>query len=165
LLTGPILLSQGYDLSQALLYVTLATVGPSLGSFVTTSFVDRFDRRVILAGCALVMIVAVAVFAVARSPTNLASALIAFGVATAIFITALTIYAAESFTSRVRTFATSSAWAINRAASAIVPVILLPLLNAHSGFISMVPIWVALAASLSLIVWFGPEGAARRVVS
>ena len=164
LLTGPILLSQGYDLSQALLYVTLATVGPSLGSFVTTSFVDRFDRRVILAGCALVMIVAVAVFALARSPTNLAGALIVFGVATAIFITALTLYAAESFTSRVRTFATSSAWAINRAASAIVPVILLPLLNTHSVFISMVPIWVALAASLSLIVLFGPEGAARRVV-
>lgn len=165
LLTGPILLSQGYDLSQALLYVTLATVGPSLGSFVTTAFVDRFDRRVILAGCALVMIVAVAVFALARSPMNLASALIVFGVATAIFITALTIYAAESFTSRVRTFATSSAWAINRAASAIVPVILLRLLDAHSTVIAMLPICIALAASLSLIVLFGPEGAARRVVS
>jgi MFS transporter, putative metabolite:H+ symporter len=164
-LTGPILLSQGYDLSQALLYVTLATVGPSLGSFVTTSFVDRFDRRVILAGCALAMMAAVAVFALARSPANLASALIVFGVATAIFITALTIYAAESFTASVRTFATSSAWAINRAASAIVPVILLPLLNAHSVFISMLPICVALAASLALIALFGPEGAARRVVS
>jgi putative MFS transporter len=159
------LLSQGYDLSQALLYVTLATVGPSLGSFVTTSFVDRFDRRVILAVCALVMIVAVAVFGLARSPTSLATALIVFGVATAIFITALTIYAAESFTSSVRTFATSSAWAINRAASAIAPMILLPLLSAHSVLIAMLPICVALAASLALIVWFGPEGAARRAVS
>jgi putative MFS transporter len=165
LLTGPILLSQGFDLSQALLYVTLATVGPSLGSFVTTSFVDRFDRRAILAGCVLIMIVAVAVFALARSPAYLASALLVFGVATAIFITALTIYAAESFTSSVRTFATSSAWAINRAAAAIVPVILLPLLSAHSAFISMLPICVALAASLALIVLFGPDGAARRVMS
>lgn len=164
LLTGPILLSQGYDLSQALLYVTLATVGPSLGSFVTTSFVDRFDRRVILVGCALVMMIAVAVFALARSPTNLASALLVFGVATAIFITALTIYAAESFTSSVRTFATSSAWAINRAASAIVPIILLPLLHAHSVVVAMLPICLALAASLALIALFGPEGAARRVV-
>jgi putative MFS transporter len=86
-------------------------------------------------------------------------------VAAAIFITALTIYAAESFTSSVRTFATSSAWAINRAASAIVPVILLPLLHAHSVVMAMLPICLALAASLALIVVFGPEGAARRMVS
>jgi putative MFS transporter len=164
LVTGPILLRQGYDLNQALLYVTLVTVGPSIASFLTTPFVDRFDRRVILAGCAVFMIGAVAMFALARSPASLATALIAFGIAAAIYVTALTIYAAEIFPSEVRTFATSSAWAINRAASAIVPLILVPLLGIHSVAMSMLPICVALGASLLLIGMGSPNGAARRAV-
>lgn len=165
LLTGPILLRQGYELSQALLYVALTTVGPSLGSFVTTSFVDKFDRRVILSGCALVMLGTVAMFALARSPSSLAAALIVFGIAAAIYVTALTLYAAEIFPSEVRTFATSSAWAINRAAAAIVPVILVPLIGAQSVFMSVLPICLAMGVSVLLIVVYGPDGTARRAVA
>jgi putative MFS transporter len=164
LLTGPILLRQGYDLNQALLYVTLATVGPSIASFLSTPFVDRFDRRVILAGCAVLMIGAVATFVVAESPAGLAAALIVFGIAAAIYVTALTIYAAEIFPAAVRTFATSSAWAINRAASAIVPLILVPLAGIHSVAMAMLPICVALGASVLLIGVGSPNGAARRAV-
>jgi putative MFS transporter len=165
LLTGPVLLRQGYELNQALLYVTLTTVGPSIASFVTTSFVDRFDRRTILAACALAMIGSVATFALVRSPAGLASALIVFGIAAAIYVTALTIYAAEIFPAEVRTFATSSAWAINRAASAIVPVILIPLVGTQGVVISMLPICLALGISLFLVVLRGPDGAARRAVA
>jgi putative MFS transporter len=152
-------------LSQALLYVALTTVGPSIGSFITTSFVDRFDRRVLLTGCSLVMIVAIATFALSRSSVSVAGALIVFGIAGAILVTMLTIYAAEIFPSQVRTFATSSAWAANRAAAAIVPVILLPILHAHSVLLSMLPMCAALGAAALSIVLFGPDGAARRVVN
>jgi putative MFS transporter len=164
LLTGPILLRQGYDLNQALLYVTLTTVGPSIASFLSTPFVDRFDRRVILAGCAVLMIGAVAMFAMTRSSGSLAAALIVFGIAAAIYVTALTIYAAEIFPSEVRTFATSSAWAINRAASAIIPLILVPLVGVHSVGLSMLPICVALGLSVLLIGVGSPNGAAHRAV-
>jgi MFS transporter, putative metabolite:H+ symporter len=164
LLTGPILLRQGYDLDDALLYVTLATVGPSIASFATTSFVDRFDRRVILAGCALLMIGAVATFAMAQSSALCAGALVVFGIAAALYVTALTIYAAEIFPSAVRTFATSSAWAINRAASAIVPLTLVPLVGAHGVVTSLLPICAALGASVLLIGVRSPSGAARRAV-
>jgi hypothetical protein len=64
----------------------------------------------------------------------------------------------------VRTFATSSAWAINRAASAIVPLILVPLVGLHSVAMSMLPICVALGASVLLIGVRSPNGAARRAV-
>jgi putative MFS transporter len=164
LLTGPILLRQGYDLNQALLYVTLVTVGPSIASFLATPFVDRFDRRVILAACAVLMIGTVALFAGARSPASVGAALIVFGVAGALYVTALTLYAAEIFPPEVRTFATSSAWAINRAASAIVPLILVPLVGLHSVAMSMLPICVALGASVLLIGVRSPNGAARRAV-
>ncbi len=97
-------------------------------------------------------------------PIALATALIVFGIAGAIYITALTIYAAEIFPAEVRTFATSSAWAINRAAAALVPVLLFPLVGAQGVFVSMLPICVALGASLLLITVHGPDGAARRAV-
>jgi MFS transporter, putative metabolite:H+ symporter len=164
LLTGPILLRQGYDLNQALLYVTLTTVGPSIASFLTAPVVDRFDRRVILAGCAVLMIGTVALFVVAQSPASLAAALIVFGIAAAIYVTALTIYAAEIFPSEVRTFATSSAWAINRAAAAIIPLILFPLVGVRSVAVSMLPICLALGASVLLLAVGSPHGAARRAV-
>jgi putative MFS transporter len=165
LLTGPILLREGYDLNQALLYVTLAAVGPSIGSFVTTSFVDKFDRRAVLGACALVMIGAVALFASSRAPGALGAALIVFGIATAIYVTALTLYAAELFPSEIRTFATSSAWAINRAASAVAPIVLFSLVGTQGVIISMLPICVALGLSVLLIAVHGPNGAARRVLA
>ena len=103
-------------------------------------------------------------FAMARSSVSLAAALITFGIAAAIYVTALTIYAAEIFPAEVRTFATSAAWGINRAASAIVPLILVPLAGVHSVGLSMMPIGVALGFSLLMIGVGGPNGAARRAV-
>ena len=165
LLTGPILLVRGYDLSDALLYATMTTLGPTVGSLVTGLFVDRIERRTALAGCAVVMAIAVVVFWLSSSRPWLATALVTFGVATAIYVTVLTIYAAEIFPAGIRTFATSTAWAINRGASVIAPVILFPLVASHSAAASMLPICVALGASIILIVTVGPNGAAGRALS
>jgi len=169
LLTGPVLLLRGYDLNDALLYATMTTIGPTLGSLVTGLFVDRIGRRVALVGCAAVMSIAVVMFCFSSapplgSPPLLGAALVIFGVATAIYVTVLTIYAAEIFPAGIRTFATSTAWAINRGSAVIAPVVLFPLIAGHSAMVSMLPICAALGASMLLIAIFGPNGAAGRAV-
>jgi len=164
LLTGPVLLLRGYDLSAALLYATLTTIGPTVASLVAGLFVDRIERRVALVGCAAVMLITVLTFCVASSRALVAGALVTFGVATAIYVTVLTIYAAEIFPAGIRTFATSTAWAINRGAAVVAPVVLFPLAAAHSATVSMLPICLALGASILLIALFGPNGAAGRAV-
>ena len=163
LVTGPILLLRGFDVSRALLYVTLATIGPTLASLLTGAFVDRLDRRLTLASCAAAMAATVLVFALARSPAWVIGALVIFGVAAAVYVTALTMYAAEVFPARIRTLATSVAWACNRAAAVIVPVALLALIGPQDSIHSLLPVGIAILASL-LLVCFGPQGAAGRAV-
>jgi putative MFS transporter len=163
LLTGPILVLRGFDVRQALLYVTLTTIGPTLASLVTGAFVDRLERRATLAGCAAVMVATVIVFALARSPVWVGGALVAFGIAAAVYVTALTMYAAEIFPSRIMTFATSFAWSCNRGAAVIVPVVLLALITPHDSFGSLLPVGIAILASL-VLVCFGPQGAPGRAL-
>jgi putative MFS transporter len=164
LMAGPILLMRGYNLSDTLLYVTLITVGPTVGSLIAGVFVDRIERRVALVASAAIMAAAVMTFWITSSAMWLAGALGVFGVATAIYVTVLTLYAAEISPTGVRTFVTSSAWAINRGASAIAPVLLLPMIASHSAVSAMLPVSAALLGSMLLIAMFGPNGAAGRAV-
>ncbi|MEJ0100259.1 MAG: MFS transporter [Pseudomonadota bacterium] len=163
LLTGPILLLRGFDVRQALLYVALTTTGPTLASLVTGVFVDRLERRTTLAVCAAVMVAMVAVFAFARSPPWVGSALVVFGIAAAVYITALTMYAAEVFPAKIMTFTTSFAWSCNRGASVLVPIVLLALITPQDSLDSLLPVGIALLVSL-LLVCCGPRGAAGRTL-
>jgi MFS transporter, putative metabolite:H+ symporter len=156
LLTGPILIFRGFDVRQALLYVALTTIGPTLASLLTGTFVDRVDRRVTLGGCAVTMVAAVVVFGLARSPTWVGGALVTFGIAAAIYVTALTMYAAEIFPPKIMTFATSIAWACNRGAAVIVPIALFAIVNPRDSFHSLLPVIAAMLVSL-VLVSLGPR--------
>jgi MFS transporter, putative metabolite:H+ symporter len=163
LLTGPVLLLRGFDVSRALLFVALTTVGPTVASLITGAFVDKLGRRTTLCAAAALMIAAVLLFALCRSPSWVGGALVLFGLAGAIYVTALTLYAAEIFPSNVRTFATSTAWACNRAAAVVVPIALLAVITPRDSLLPLLPIVMAMVASMMLI-GVGPRGAAGRAV-
>ncbi|MDF3020388.1 MAG: hypothetical protein K0Q92_1691 [Steroidobacteraceae bacterium] len=163
LLTGPVLLLRGFDVSRALLFVALTTVGPTVASLITGAFVDRLGRRTTLCAAAALMLVAVLLFAFCRAPSWVGGALVLFGLAGAIYVTALTLYAAEIFPRAVRTFATSTAWACNRAASVVVPLALLAVITPRDSLLPLLPIVIAMLASMVLI-GMGPRGAAGRAV-
>ncbi|MET0282352.1 MAG: MFS transporter [Steroidobacteraceae bacterium] len=161
LLTGPMLLLRGFDVSRALLYVTLTTLGPTLASLITGAFVDRLGRRTLLIACAVLMVACVLAFGLSTSEGVVAGALVTFGVAGAIYVTALTLYAAEIFPGEIRTLATSTAWACNRGAAVLVPLVLFLLIGPKGGVISLLPIAIAMVVSVGLI-GLGPKGAARQ---
>ncbi len=156
LLTGPILIFRGFDVRQALLYVTFTTIGPTLASLLAGLFVDRVDRRVTLAVCAAGMAASVVVFGLARSPAWVGGALVFFGIAAAIYVTALTMYAAEIFPPKVMPFATSVAWACNRGAAVIVPLVLFALVSPQDSLHSLMPVIIAMVLSL-VLVCLGPR--------
>ncbi|MET0291578.1 MAG: MFS transporter [Steroidobacteraceae bacterium] len=158
LITGPILLLRGFDVSRALLYVTLTTVGPTVASLLTGLFVDRVGRRSLLACCAMLMAAAVLTFALARSALWVTSSLVLFGTAAAVYVTALTLYAAEVFPQEIRSFSTSTAWACNRAAAVLVPIVLLALVETRDSLLSLLPIIAAIVIAV-LLIGFGPKGA------
>lgn len=160
LLTGPVLLDRGIGLTDTLLYIGVATLGPTVGTLCTGLFVDRFDRRATLLACAMLMLVSIVTFFAAQSAVWLLFGVVAFGVGVALYSPAMTMYGAELFPTRSRTAATSAAWALNRLASALVPVALLPLLKTQGLSVLGVVVCMALLGSGLLVGAFGPAGAA-----
>ena len=160
LLTGPVLLARGIGLTDTLLYIGVATLGPTLGTLCAGLFVDRLDRRATLLACALLMLISIVTFFAAQSAIGLLFGVVAFGVGVALYSPAMTMYGAELFPTRSRTTATSAAWALNRLASALVPVLLLPLLKTQGPAVLGIVVGMALVGSALLVGVFGPAGAA-----
>ena len=164
LLTGPVLLERGLRLTDTLLYVGMGAVGPAVGTLFGGLWVDRLDRRLTLLGCAMLMLVCAATFFAAHSPVGLLFAVVMFGVGVALYTPAMTVYGAELFPTRSRTRATATAWAFNRIASALVPILLLPLLHAEGPLVLCMIVCVALIASAVLVSAVGPSGATGAAV-
>jgi putative MFS transporter len=82
----------------------------------------------------------------------------------ALYVPALSVYVAELFPTRWRSWATSSTWAVNRVGAAIAPFILLPLMSTQGVTAMSVVIAVTLLSSVMLVATLGPRGLARRPV-
>lgn len=164
LLTGPVLLERGLKLTDTLLYVGMGAVGPAVGTLFGGLWVDRLDRRVTLLGFATLMLLSVVTFFAAHSPIGLLFAVVMFGVGVALYTPAMTVYGAELFPTRSRTRSTATAWAFNRIASALVPILLLPLLRTAGPLALCLIVCVALIASALLVSVLGPSGATGAAV-
>jgi putative MFS transporter len=164
LLTGPILLARGYNLTDTLLYIGLATFGPAVSTLAVGPVVDRVDRCVSLTLCCLLMLLAVVLFFTVQEPVLLTISVVSFGVGVAICSAIMTMYGAELFPAASRALATSVAWAANRIASVLVPIVMLPLLHQAGPSTVAVVICAVLIGTMAFIALWGPRGAAARAV-
>ena len=81
-----------------------------------------------------------------------------------LYTSALTLYAAEVFPTRVRATSLSGAWALNRVGAALAPLVLLPLLRGGGAMAMFGVIALALVATLGVLV-LSPQGQQRRPVT
>ena len=100
-------------------------------------------------------------FAASVAPLPLMAAGVAFQLVGAIYIVALNVYAAETFPTRLRASISSTTWAINRVAAALVPLALLPLLKSAGALAMFSVVAAALLGSIVLVLVFGPRGLTR----
>jgi putative MFS transporter len=164
LLSGAVLIEKGFRLSDTLLYVAVATFGPTIGSVLAAFVVDKVERPTALALCCGGMAVLALVFAGCDTPFWLMAVGTLFNILSAVYTPALVIYAAELFGTGRRAGVTSSAWAVNRLASALVPVVLLPVLHQQGVLAMFAIISAALVVSLVLVLVAGPRGLAGKPV-
>ena len=164
LLTGPILLERGHSLSNTLMYVAIATLGPIAATLLTGVFVDRIERRAALVLSYALMLAAAGAFFYSDYPPLLAGSVIAFSIGVAVSMPVMTLYGAELFPTATRASATTLAWAGNRLAAVLVPLAMLPLFRARGAALVGVEVAAALIAVIALVVFFGPKGAAGGVV-
>lgn len=158
IVSGPILLHKGFQLSDTLFYLGVAAFGPPVGSLLASLLIDRMDRRVSLALFAVLLVFATLAFALGMSPAVLMFASTAFNLIALIYIPVLYIYAAEQFRTRERSFALSVSWAFNRLGSAVAPLVLLPLLAVAGPFSVTGVMIAALLLSVVLLVTLAPAG-------
>jgi len=164
LVTAPVLLRRGYNLSGALLYVAVATFGPPIGYLLSGLVIDRVRRRLALVGFLGLQLATGTVFFVASSAAWTMASVLTFSISSGIYVGVLTTYGAEIFPATVRSSATAAAWSVNRLASTLPPLALLPLLAKYGAYAAAVPILLALTITAAVVLAFGPEGAAGRPV-
>jgi MFS transporter, putative metabolite:H+ symporter len=162
LLTGPLLLQRGFTLHTALWYVSFATAWPVVGTLAAAWVIDRLSRRAVMLSCCVTMLGAALCFYAGATELALSIALVAFGVAQALYPAVMTTFGAESFPDSVRATATSAAWALNRVACFLVPVLMLPLLKSSGPMSVAVCVAGALLLSVGVTLGFGPLTAAVR---
>jgi putative MFS transporter len=161
LLSGAVLMSKGFRLTDTLLYVGVANFGPMIGALLAAGAIDRIERRSSLAICVLAMGVAGLIFALADAPLWLVMASLLFMLAGSLYVPTLNMYSAELLPSATRAGTLASAWAFNRIGAALAPLLLLPLLQSAGVSAMFIAIGLTLGGTL-LLLWIAPAGMARR---
>ena len=164
LLAGRVFIEKGFRVTDSLLYLGVSMFGPSVGVLVGALVIDRIERRGTLALAAGAMALLGLAFAVSNVPLPLMMLGIAFNVIGAVYISTLSLYDSELFPTGIRASVSSTTFAINRVASAIVAVVLLPLLTEVGVLAMFGVVAAALFASIVLVMSFGPRGLTRRPV-
>jgi putative MFS transporter len=165
LLSGAVLVARGFKLSDTLLYIGIASVGPIIGSLIVAPFLERVDRRTAVMLCGGLMAVMAGAFAASSTAFYLIATTIAFGLCTSLYVPLLSLYIAELFPTGKRSSAASVTWSINRIGSAGAPLVLLPLLRSQGVSPMIAVIATALLGSILLLGIFGPRGMARRALA
>ncbi|HMQ92639.1 MAG TPA: MFS transporter [Amaricoccus sp.] len=163
-LMGAVLIEKGLSLSDSLFYVGISMFGPAIGAVMSSTFVDRIKRRTALMSFATGMIIAATVFAATMNPLWLMAAGVSFQLFTLLYVPTMTIYAAELFPTPWRARTSTAAWSLNRLASAIAPLVLVPLLKFY-GIWPMFGLIIGTLVVGIVLVAMAPEGRAGRAVS
>jgi MFS transporter, putative metabolite:H+ symporter len=164
LMMGAVLIEKGFALSDSLFYSGIVMFGPVFGTILAAFVIDRVQRRTALAIVAVLMILSGTAFAVALTPIWLMAAGLAFSITGQLYVPTLIIYTAESFPTTFRARAGAGTWAVNRVASAMSPLILLPLLKSV-GVEAMFAVMIsAVALGLIVVLIFGAPSRAGLAV-
>lgn len=164
LLTGAVLTQRGFRLDTALLIFGLSSMGPLLGNLAVSTILDRIERRLAMALCALAMLACGTAFIFGSGTTLLIMAMGLFNLAISLYVTLLTIYGAELFPTQSRASATAGAWALNRMGGALGPLLLVPMLRSEGPAAMFAVVAASLVATLAVLA-AAPRGRQRQSVS
>ncbi|MGJ4860750.1 MFS transporter [Labrys sp. La1] len=164
LLIGSMFIAKGVSLQSTLLFTGLASLGYVAGAFVAGTVIDKFERKSTLLAMGVLTAGVMLVFNAASSPIVLIICSIIFKMLVAIILPLLTVYISELVPTLVRGRVTSLASAARGAGAALVPFLLLPVLE-RFGVVGMsIVITSSLVLFLAIVTIFGPRGNANRAI-
>jgi MFS transporter, putative metabolite:H+ symporter len=160
----PLILTQkGFDVVTSLGYSALTFLGYPLGSLISLPIIERVERRTLIIGSALSMTVLGLLFGFSSGSATILIAGFLYTAASNVFSNAYHVYQGELYPTRLRATGAGSAYSLSRLATAVMPFLLLPLLeNRGSG-----AVFVCIGAAMVLlsidIAVLGPRTTGRRL--
>jgi len=158
-----VLAAKGFPVGQSLLFTAVTYLGYPVGSALSLPFVERVERKFLIIGAAIGM----ALFGVLFGMSHAMAPILIFGflyTATSnVFSNSYHIYQAEIFPTGLRSTAASGTYALSRLTTAVMPFILVPLLN-KSGVGALFAVVCGAMAVVALnVAVLGPRTTGRRL--
>ena len=118
-----VLADKGYDIVESLGFSALIFLGYPLGSALSVPLMERYERKHLIVGSALVMGVLGVLFGFGSSTAVIVAAGFLFTATSNVFSNGFHIYQAEIFPTRMRSTAVSTSYSLSRLSGAILPFI------------------------------------------
>jgi putative MFS transporter len=158
----PLILTQkGFDVVTSLGYSALTFLGYPLGSLISLPIIERIERRTLIIGSALAMTVLGLFFGFSSGSAAILIAGFLYTAASNVFSNAYHVYQGELYPTRLRASGAGSAYSLSRLATAVMPFVLLPLLDNHGSGAVFVCIGAAMVLLSIDIAVLGPRTTGR----
>jgi putative MFS transporter len=156
-----VLKAKGYDVVSSLTYSAVTFLGYPAGSLLSLPVIERVERRTLVIGSAATMIVLGLVFGFASGSALILVAGFGYTAASNVFSNAYHVYQSELYPTHLRATGAGSAYSLSRLATAVMPFVLVPLLDDHGASAVFVVIGIAMALVIADITAFGPKTTGR----
>lgn len=152
-----VLTAKGYDVVSTLTYSAVTFLGYPVGSLVSLPIIERVERRTLIVGAAAAMIVLGLIFGYASSSALILVAGFGYTVASNVFSNAYHVYQSELYPTSLRATGAGSAYSLSRLATAVMPFVLVPLLDDDGASAVFICIGIAMALVIADILALGPR--------
>src|SRR5262249_48146722 len=128
-LVPTVLAAKGYSIVSSLTFTSLTFIGYPVGSAISLPFIERVDRRWLIIGAAALMSVFGLALGFSTSPGAIVTTGFLYTVASNFFSNALHVFTVEIFPTFARATAGGTTYGMSRLSSAVMPFVLLPVLE------------------------------------
>ncbi|MEV0266830.1 MFS transporter [Streptomyces sp. NPDC050617] len=139
--------AKGFSIVHSLLFSALTYFGYPLGSLISLTLIERFERKHLIVASALAMAVFGVAFGQAADEFAIVITGVGYTAVSNIFSNAYHVYQAEIFPTELRATATSWTYAMSRVSTAAMPFALVPVLHAFGA----ARLFAAVAAVMTVI--------------
>jgi putative MFS transporter len=152
-----VLASKGYSIVTSLTFTTLTFVGYPVGSALSLPIIERVDRRWLIAGSAFLMSATGIGMGYSTSPIAIVVLGFLYTTISNVFSNGLHIFQVEIFPTAIRATAAGACYGLSRLSSAVMPFVLLPVLQQWGAGPMFVVIALALWIVIADIALFAPS--------
>jgi putative MFS transporter len=150
---------KGLSQTHSMGYAAASFLGYPLGSLLALPVIERVGRKPLVVLCAGVMAGIAAGFALVDNAREFVLLGVLYTMTSNVFASAIHVYLPESFPTAVRGTASGTIYALAKLTTAVLPFVVIPLLDGYGPVAVFAMIAVALVGVMGLVTAFGPTRA------